>query len=199
MNIFYTNKNPIVCADEHCIIHTRKMIVEYTQLLSTCKRLNNGIKSIVVRKGRRKVYYRLDNFDDDDLFYQATHVNHPSNIWLRDYTPESTKWLVTVLNRLCDNFYSNSGKRHKIQHTGLLDRLIEEYGIIEDCNNHDTFSIIPEPPVAAPEHIIEYSKKTSKTQAYKKLICEKLTEWREREKPLDTSFYQEPEWFSFQN
>ena len=44
MNIFYLNNDPKVCAELHVDKHVVKMIVEYAQLLSTAKRMIDGVK-----------------------------------------------------------------------------------------------------------------------------------------------------------
>ena len=44
MNIFYLHNDPKVCAELHVDKHVVKMIVEYAQLLSTAKRMTDGIK-----------------------------------------------------------------------------------------------------------------------------------------------------------
>jgi hypothetical protein len=64
MNIFYTNENPIIAAQDHCLVHQNKMIIEYAQLLSSAHHILDGEYAI-------------------DGIYKATHKNHPSAIWVR--------------------------------------------------------------------------------------------------------------------
>ena len=62
MNIFYLHNDPKVCAELHVDKHVVKMIVEYAQLLSTAKRMTDGIKYEAKSKTGRKVQrYRLEN------------------------------------------------------------------------------------------------------------------------------------------
>ena len=42
MNIFYLHPNPKICALYHCDKHINKMMLEYTQILSTSHRLISG-------------------------------------------------------------------------------------------------------------------------------------------------------------
>lgn len=62
MNIFRLDDDPHVCAQYHNDRHVVKMVTEYCQLLSTAHRCSGS---------------------DYDELYQSTHVNHPSNIWIR--------------------------------------------------------------------------------------------------------------------
>lgn len=50
MNIFYTNENPRLAARDHCTIHTNKMIIEYTQLLSTAHHILEGDQAYLLAK-----------------------------------------------------------------------------------------------------------------------------------------------------
>ena len=65
MNIFYLSPDPAICAQYHVDKHAVKMILEYSQLLSTA-------------------HHVLD--PDTDLapyIYKPTHKNHPSAVWAR--------------------------------------------------------------------------------------------------------------------
>jgi len=99
MNVFFTGMNPITCANEHCIVHTRKMIVEYAQLLSTA-------------------HHVLDKSKAPQGIYKTTHMNHPSAKWVR-ISKAHYDWLYICLKQLCDNFYRATGKHHKTSVTVL--------------------------------------------------------------------------------
>jgi len=123
MNIFFTNINPTVCADEHCIVHTRKMIIEYAQLLSTTHHVIDG-------KGAVEGIYKL------------THQNHPSAKWVR-ISGAHYKWLYLCFIRLCDNYTKATGKTHKtdekLRHIlSALPKKLKDRGFIQ-------------PPQAMPE------------------------------------------------
>ena len=55
MNIFYLNKDPKICAEQHCDKHVVKMIVEYAQLLSTAHRVIDGEEYEDRSKNNRKI------------------------------------------------------------------------------------------------------------------------------------------------
>ena len=42
MNVFYLDKDPVVCAEMHNDKHVVKMLVEYAQLMSTAHRIIDG-------------------------------------------------------------------------------------------------------------------------------------------------------------
>lgn len=90
MNVFFTNSNPIIAASEHCLVHQRKMIVEYAQLLSTA-------------------HFELDG---QVVGYKPTHKNHPSAIWVRESTYHY-QWVWMCAMELCRLYHEKTGKVHK--------------------------------------------------------------------------------------
>ena len=84
MNIFYLDKNPKVCAEMHCDKHVCKMIIEYAQLMSTAHRMLDGEMYLgKTAIGRNIKRWRL--YDErEDILYKASHINHPSAIWVRE-------------------------------------------------------------------------------------------------------------------
>lgn len=66
MNIFYLDADPELAAQAQCNKHVVKMIVETAQLLSTAHRMLDG-----------------STYADQVGLYKSTHVNHPSNVWVR--------------------------------------------------------------------------------------------------------------------
>ena len=89
MNVFYTNKCPIKSALEHNTIHTRKMIVEYSQLLATA-------------------HFELDG---NVVGYKPTHKNHPSAIWVRQ-DKSHYEWVYSCAKELCKQYTTATGKVH---------------------------------------------------------------------------------------
>jgi hypothetical protein len=112
MNIFYFNSNPVACAKQHCDKHTVKMIVEYAQLLSTAHRVLDGNKMIIKKNNRKKTIYVLNDEDFEDSLYTATHVNHPSNKWVRN-SIQNYSWLLNMWIALCSEYTKRYGKIHK--------------------------------------------------------------------------------------
>jgi hypothetical protein len=118
MNIFYLNHNPKIAAQEHMDKHVVKMILEYTQLLSTAHRVLDGLPVPDYSKsGRRVTRYKLDKYDD--VIYQATHVYHPSAVWTRA-SKANYEWLYQLLVELCKEYAYRYGKTHSIQRSELF-------------------------------------------------------------------------------
>jgi hypothetical protein len=76
MNIFVLDKCPQLCAAYHCDKHVLKMLVEYTQILSTISRLN-GI----------------------DAGYKITHPNRKCVKWAGE-SLDNYKWLFQLVLEL---------------------------------------------------------------------------------------------------
>ena len=104
MNIFYVSRDPFLAATMLCDKHVVKMILESCQMLSTAHRILDGTKRVrlytpVKRekdkdtgvwywkhgKTRKKTFYDLDHSAEYNYnLYQATHINHPSTVWVRE-------------------------------------------------------------------------------------------------------------------
>ena len=111
MNIFYLDPNPQTCAEMHCDKHVVKMIIEYAQLLSTAHRVLDGTLTVgLSASGRKKTTYVL-NDDRDGILYAATHVNHPSAIWVRENLA-NYRWLFRMWSHLLDEYTHRYGKIH---------------------------------------------------------------------------------------
>ena len=111
MNIFYLNNDPKICAEMHLDKHVVKMILEYAQLLSTAHRVLDGTVSTRLSKsGRKQQYYPLAG-ERDNFLYSATHVNHPSAVWVR-YSYENYEWLYKLFIALLDEYTHRYGRIH---------------------------------------------------------------------------------------
>jgi len=110
MNIFYLDKDPKICAEMHLDKHSSKMMVEYAQLMSTAHRVLDGKEVIRLNKANRtmKTY---DHPRRDHYLYKSCHVNHPSNIWLRQ-SKENYEWLYDMWCCLHKEFQIRYGKDH---------------------------------------------------------------------------------------
>jgi hypothetical protein len=110
MNIFYLHHDVTKCAEMHNDKHTVKMILEYAQLLSTAHRVLDG--DIVVGKsktGRKQTRYVLPS--NDSILYSATHINHPSSVWVRQ-SGENYDWLFGLFQALMMEYTHRYGKTH---------------------------------------------------------------------------------------
>lgn len=99
MNIFYLHHDPRTCAQMHVDRHVTKMIVEYSQLLSTAHRVLDGVATIEKNRAGHKMtrYYFHD--ERDEIVYKAAMVNHPSTKWTRA-NKSNYLWLHSLLVEL---------------------------------------------------------------------------------------------------
>ena len=121
MNIFYLDHDPKVCAEMHNDKHCIKMILEYAQLLSTAHRVLDGVLTTDRggAAGRQRTTYILSD-SRDALLYRATHINHPSAIWVRK-SYENYEWLYTLFIELMKEYTYRYGKNHACEK--LIDAL----------------------------------------------------------------------------
>jgi len=118
MNIFYLDKNPSHAAQMLADRHVVKMILESAQMLATAHRVLDGTlvkRDFAYADGtlRKKNWYKLDRFTDH-LIYGATHINHPSSVWVRQ-SDQHYNWLVYHMIGLCQEYTHRYGKMHKTQ------------------------------------------------------------------------------------
>jgi hypothetical protein len=102
MNIFYLSAYEDMCAQMHCDSHCSKMIIEYAQLMSTAHRVLDGEEYYGRTKNNRRIKRWLHpDAELEDTLYKASHINHPSAIWVRQ-SRANYRWLYhmwTELNR----------------------------------------------------------------------------------------------------
>ena len=122
MNIFYLSHDVEECARMHIDKHCVKMILEYAQLLSTAHRVLDGTLLVGISdKGRKSTSWILPD-NRNDILYKATHLNHPSAVWVRQ-NQQNYIWLSQLLYALCKEYTYRYGKVHKVERDGLLEEL----------------------------------------------------------------------------
>ena len=141
MNIFYLHKSPIECAQQHCDKHVVKMIIEYAQLMSTAHRVLGGKEYVDSSSGRKIRRWKL-NDNTDDIIYKASHVNHPSAVWVRQDASHYA-WLLTMWKYLLKEYTYRYGKQHK---TGQLEFALSRLPHNIPIKNF----LMEEPPQAMP-------------------------------------------------
>lgn len=176
MNIFYLHNDPKTCAEFHVDKHCVKMILEYAQLLSTAHRVLDGNESTVLSaSGRKKKVWALRD-SRDSVLYSATHINHPSAVWVRKSAHNYT-WLHSLLVELCKEYTHRYGKFHKVERDGLLWELAKT----PDNIYHDVF--FSEPTPAMPD---EYKVAGDSIQSYKNYYLgdkRRMFSWKNRSVP----------------
>ena len=87
------------------------MILEYAQLLSTAHRVLDGNVTIGLSdSGRKRTTYVLPD-SRDSILYSATHINHPSAVWVR-HNQQNYYWLFALFEALMNEYTHRYGKVH---------------------------------------------------------------------------------------
>lgn len=172
MNIFYLDSDIDTCAMMHVDKHVVKMIVEYSQLLSTAHRVLDGEE---YASGNRSKAFRLHDSVMDEVLYKSTHLNHPSAIWTRSSASAYT-YLHSLLTRLCDEYTYRYQKIHKCETSGLLNSLSN----IPMNISHSDWT---EPTPAMPDQYKVVGDSISSYRAYYMAEKRHIASWKHREVP----------------
>lgn len=142
MNIFYLDPEPRKCAEQHCDKHVVKMILEYAQLLSTAHRVLDGDQTVGLSDaGRKQTRYVLPD-SREPVLYAATHINHPSAVWVRQ-SSRNYDWLYVMWRELMSEYTHRYLKRH------ACEKLVTQLRKLPYNIPQGTFT---EPPPAMPDY-----------------------------------------------
>ena len=104
MNIFYLHNDPKQCAQEHLDKHVVKMIIEYAQLMSAAHRVLDGQSYMDKTVNNRNIKrWRLDDANRETRLMKASHMNHPSGIWVRA-NQKNYMWLFEMWLYLLEEY-----------------------------------------------------------------------------------------------
>lgn len=180
MNIFYLDNDPIVCAEMHVDKHVIKQVLEYAQLLSTAHRVLDGVPCrILSDKGRQKTVYRLPD-NRDDILYSATHISHPSAIWVRQ-SDKNYDWLFSLFQALMDEYTYRYGKVHACSK-------LEPY--LGRIPNNIPWKPFTEPTPAMPDEVKVAGSSIKSYQNYYIQNKQHLASWNGK-----VNSRKQPEWF----
>tara|TARA_R110000868_G_scaffold30953_4_gene113889 strand:+ start:3885 stop:4391 length:507 start_codon:yes stop_codon:yes gene_type:complete len=89
------------------------MCVEYAQLLSTAHRVLDGeLWYGRTTNGRKIARYLHPDTELQQVFYLASHINHPSNQWVRASEGNYT-WMYDMWTALCSEYQYRYGRVHE--------------------------------------------------------------------------------------
>jgi hypothetical protein len=175
VNIFYLHREPKMCAEMHCDKHVVKMIIEYSQLMSTAHRVLDGEEYYALTANGRKIKrWRMPDEKYENGLMKASHVHHPSNVWVRA-SKENYIWLNQMWNYLLLEYTHRYGKRH-----ACADRMEVLYAWPEN---------IPDGPFTPPTPAMPDECKIANNSlaSYHKYYIEKkvrFAKWTNRDVPL---------------
>ena len=173
MNIFYLHKTPTVSVKMHCDKHVVKMVIEYAQLLSTAHRMLDGTQWIDASSGRRIKRWRLDNYCMDGVLYKASHINHPSAIWVRQNNSQY-QYMYNMFENLCEEYTYRYGKIH------MTDSKLRQ--LLVDSPKNIPIGSFQEPPQCMPD----YCKQSNALDGYRTYYREEkksFAKWTNRDVP----------------
>ena len=91
------------------------MIVEYAQLLSTAHRVLDGEEYEGRTANNRRIRrFKMANSNIENTLYKASHINHPSAIWVRE-SSQHYWWLYLLFRELCIEYTHRYGKIHSTE------------------------------------------------------------------------------------
>ena len=175
MNIFILDLDVRKCAQYHVDKHVVKMILEYAQLLSTAHRVLDGVQATALTKsGRNQKVWKLENSSLDSALYKATHMNHPSAIWVRQ-SYKNYEHLHELFYHLCKEYTKRYGKVHKTERL-MIDLFAAPVNI-------DIKAPFTEPPPAMPEYCKVPGNSIESYRKYYIHEKSRFATWKKREIP----------------
>jgi hypothetical protein len=145
MNIFYLDTDPVKSAELHCDKHVVKMIIEYAQLMSTAHRVLDGdLYEDRTANNRRIKRWRLNDSNMENVLYKASHINHPSNIWIRS-SDSHYQFVYDMFVALCNEYTHRYGKTH------LTEEKLKD--ILQHLPNNIASADFVDPPQAMPDDV----------------------------------------------
>lgn len=178
MNIFYLHNDPKICASYHTNKHVVKMILEYAQLMSTAHRVLDGTVYESKTKNNRRIKRWLLDDDRENILWKASHIQHPSGIWLRS-SSENYKWLYRLWLALLDEYNYRYSKIHSA---------IRMAKPLEQLPNNIPIALFTEPALAMPEKYKVYDNSILSYKNYYNGAKQHLASWKNRPTP---------EWFKY--
>ncbi len=157
----------------HCDKHVVKMVIEYAQLLSTAHRMLDGTQWTDASSGRRIKRWRLDNSNMDGVLYKASHINHPSAIWVRE-NQKQYQYMYNMFVNLCDEYTYRYGKIH------MTDSKLRD--LLSESPSNMAQGLFREPPQCMPD----YCKQSNALDGYRTYYREEkkgFAKWTKREVP----------------
>lgn len=195
MNLFYLDKSPELCAQQHCDKHIVKMILEYAQLLSTAHRLLDGKRQTFtfdLPNGKSKTleHWALPGETitpmlmdgkpfltiGNSLCYKVAHQHHPLSHWSRERSG-NYEFLFYLFVECCKEYTHRYGKVHSAE--ALIPQLVK-------WPDHIRYATFVDPPLSMPD---EY-RTDDAVVSYQNLYVgskSRFAKWTNR-KP--------PEWFT---
>ena len=182
MNVFYLSAYEDMCAQMHCDSHCSKMIIEYAQLMSTAHRTMDGELYYGRTKSGAKIKrWKMDDDVMETTLYKASHINHPSAIWVRQ-SRANYRWLYRMWTELNTEFMYRYNKNVPHESYRKLQLLLGT----EPTNLKEGF--FTEPTPAMPNDVKNQSSVVAYRDYYIK-YKQHLAKWTKRDIPQWMEIY----------
>ena len=180
MNIFYLSSIPRECAEMHCDKHVVKMIIEYAQLMSTAHRVLDGEEyGGKTKTGRNIKRWKHPDSNMENTLYLASHVKHPSALWLRD-NRRHYDWLSAMWLLLGEEYTHRYGREHltmtKLKH------------VLKNAPKNIPYKKFKQPPQAMPDEC-KHDSSIIAYRTYYNLYKHSFARWTNRRMPNFFSDY----------
>ena len=174
MNIFYLDTDPVKSAELHCDKHVVKMIIEYAQLMSTAHRVLDGEEYVDRTANNRRIKrWRLSDQHMENVLYKASHINHPSNIWIRS-SDSHYQFVYDMFVALCNEYTHRYGRTH------LTEEKLKD--ILQHLPNNIASEDFVDPPQAMPDDVKTHDA-IDAYQNYYRVYKKDFAKWTARETP----------------
>jgi hypothetical protein len=145
------------------------MILEYAQLLSTAHRVLDGKQYIDSSSGRKIKRWSLDDSREPAL-YKATHINHPSAVWVRQ-SKANYDWLYVMWRELIREY------KYRYYKTHACEKLIKPLTRVPYSIFDTAFT---PPPPAMPDHCKVQNDSIASYRKYYIVEKSRFATWKER-------------------
>lgn len=174
MNIFFLDRNTRLAAEYHVDKHVVKMILESAQLLSTAHRVLDGTETLGTSQTGRKVKRWILPDARENVLYSATHINHPSAVWVRQNI-DHYRYQFDLYSCLMDEYTYRYGKDHKCR---------ELFGALFDApHNIDVEAPWSDPPQAMPDDVKVAGDSIQAYRNYYAKYKNTMAKWTKRQIP----------------
>lgn len=172
MNIFYTDKSPVICAKNLMNRHCIKMPTESAQILSSCHRILDGSVYIDKSSKRSIKRWKLDD-NRENILYKASHISHPSVIWTK-INDSNYFWHFDFFIAMLNEYQYRYNKVH------ACSKLIP---YLKHLPNNMSIGDFTEPTPAMPKECIIHNDSIASYRNYYITHKRHLAEWKSRDKP----------------
>ena len=149
------------------------MIIEYAQLMSTAHRVLDGEEYYDKTSNGRKIKRWRLNDARDALLMKASHINHPSNIWLRQ-SKDNYIWLYQMWACLLREYTYRYGKVHACAR--LIDVLAEIPHNLQDVPFNEPTPAMPDECKIPNDSLKSYHKYYNERKTH-------FAKWTKRDMP----------------